>query len=416
MRTSGQRATAADQVGIPDPRVFLAVDNCFASKRWTDPIEWMELVRELGLSFVEASADTEADPLYCGEEYMTDWVEEVLRAQRHTGVSVVNLYSGHGTYSSLGLGHTDPRVRRRIMERWLRPMVRYAAKLSCGLGFYCHAFPDRVLQDPERYAAAVEGIYEQLGELAGYASAQGLASISVEQMYSPHQIPWTIAGARELLAEVHRRSGAACYVTIDTGHQSGQHRFLRPSPSAIAAAAGRAARTGEPSELWLGPRTAAERFEECIRKRPDDQGRDIREIVRQLERFPFLFGQQDDTDTYVWIRALGCFSPIMHLQQVIGSHSSHLPFTEDTNRRGSIRAESVLKALAKAYQQPEPNGFPPRCRDLFLTLEIFAAPAETPGEILGKIRASVRYWRRFIPGDGMTLSELAATTLANGGT
>lgn len=417
-RTSEQPVRAADQGTTSDPRVFLAVDNCFASKRWTKPVEWMELVREIGLGSVEASADTEADPLYCGEEYMTDWVKEVKRAERRTGVKVVNLYSGHGTYATLGLGHTDPRVRRRMMERWLKPMVRSAAKLGSGLGFYCHAFPDQVLQDPKEYARAMEEIYEQLDELALYASAQGLRSISVEQMYSPHQIPWTIAGARELLVEVHRRSGAAFYVTIDTGHQVAQQKFLRPSYREIAEAAARSIRTRKPSELWLGARTAVERFEACLRMRPGarDREREIREIVQLLERFPYLFSRQEDAETYAWIRTIGCYSPIMHLQQVTSSHSAHLPFTEDMNQRGSIKADRVLEALAQAYRQPACDRFPPRCRDLYLTLEIFAGPAETSEEIVRKIRASVEYWRSYVPRDGMNLSELLPTTRANGGT
>src|SRR5208337_321025 len=95
------------------PRVYLAIDNCFASKRWTQPMEWMEFVQRAGLNHVEASADTEADPLSCGEEYMKDWTEEVARCEKSTGVKVVNLYSGHGTYTTLGLCHTDKRVRQR---------------------------------------------------------------------------------------------------------------------------------------------------------------------------------------------------------------------------------------------------------------------------------------------------------------
>src|SRR5208283_4669039 len=124
------------------PRIHLAIDNCFASKRWTEPREWLDLCGSMGLKYVEASADTEADPLYMGSEYMEDWTAEVARCEQDSGVKVVNLYSGHGTYTTLGLAHHDRRVRDRIRDLWLRPMLAAAEKLHAGLGFFCHAFPD----------------------------------------------------------------------------------------------------------------------------------------------------------------------------------------------------------------------------------------------------------------------------------
>ena len=62
-----------------DPKIYLAIDNCFASKRWTQPREWMRVIRELGLTGVEASADAECDPLYMGAEFTRDWIEDVKR-------------------------------------------------------------------------------------------------------------------------------------------------------------------------------------------------------------------------------------------------------------------------------------------------------------------------------------------------
>lgn len=48
---------------------------------------------------------------------------------------------------------------------------------------------------------------------------------------------------------------------------------------------------------------------------------------------------------------------------------------------------------------------PPPCKDLYLTLEIFAGTSEMNANILYKMRESVRYWRQFIPYDGIPLSE-----------
>ena len=141
---------------MTDPRIHLAIDNCFASKRWTDPLDWARIVQQLGLRCVEASADNECDPLYADPGYLRDWLGEVQSACKETGVRVVNLYSGHGTYTTLGLAHPDRRNQERILNQWLKVMIANAAQLGAGLGFFCHAFNERILQDPLAYAKAEE--------------------------------------------------------------------------------------------------------------------------------------------------------------------------------------------------------------------------------------------------------------------
>ena len=89
------------------PRIYLAIDNCVFYKRWTRPDEWAEKIFHLGLRYIEASADTELDPLYMGKYYLRDWVESVRDAEQKYGVKGCNLYSGQGTYTTLGLALMD---------------------------------------------------------------------------------------------------------------------------------------------------------------------------------------------------------------------------------------------------------------------------------------------------------------------
>ncbi|NJO84841.1 MAG: hypothetical protein HC828_20135 [Blastochloris sp.] len=44
------------------PRLYLAIDNCFALNDWTRPAEWMQLMADMGVRYAEVSADTECDP------------------------------------------------------------------------------------------------------------------------------------------------------------------------------------------------------------------------------------------------------------------------------------------------------------------------------------------------------------------
>ena len=67
-----------------DPILNLGIDNCFASKHWTLPEQWCELIAGLGLQYIEASADTECDPLYMGLDYTEDWITRVRLAWRRT--------------------------------------------------------------------------------------------------------------------------------------------------------------------------------------------------------------------------------------------------------------------------------------------------------------------------------------------
>jgi D-erythrulose 1-phosphate 3-epimerase len=389
------------------PRVYLAIDNCFASKRWTRPREWLELVRELGLGYVEASADTEADPLYCGEPYMEDWARDVARNEKATGVKVVNLYSGHGTYTTLGLGHTDARVRQRMLDQWITPMIRLAARLDAGLGFFCHAFPISALQGPDEYRGAIENLYGQLSQVARFASEQGVTSVGVEQMYSPHQWPWTIAGGKDLVRRVSEK-GAPLYLTLDTGHQTGQRRFLRPGPRAIRDAASGATGADAEGGMWLGPESLNAFFEARRARREGISGEDLAFVEREMDRFPSIFSAPEDGDTYSWLESLGCYAPIVHLQQVTGSSSAHQAFTASANAKGIIHPEKVLGALRRSFLQPPEKDLPKRVESIYLTLEIFAGTAERPSEIVGKIRESVAYWRQFIRQDGARLDELPA--------
>ena len=51
---------------------------------------------------------------------------------------------------------------------------------------------------------------------------------------------------------------------------------------------------------------------------------------------------------------------------------------------------------------------PAPCEEIVLTLEPFIATAANVYDFLDDLEQSVRYWRRFLPRDGMTLQEAAA--------
>ncbi len=387
---------------MKDPKIYLAIDNCFGSKRWTEPREWMDTIKSLGLYYVEASADTECDPLYMGDEYMAEWIEKVNTASAETGVKVANLYSGHGTYATLGLAHTDAGVRDRFLNRWLKPMVKEAKGVGAGLGFFCHAFSDSVLQDAHRYVEFKENLINDLADLTKYAKSIDCGPIGVEQMYSPHQIPWTVDGAYEMMSEVYKRSGAPFYITIDVGHQSGQRKFTRLSREEIAAEHKKWLAGDNLPTLWLGTVKAFEIFENATETTEEM----LDAVETEMNSHEYMFAPYKDGDPYEWLEKLGAYSPIVHLQQTNGTSSGHQPFTPECNERGIIKGEKVLAALKKAYARTDDPDMPEKCDEIMLTLEPFTGTADINRTALSKLRETVAYWRQFVPEDGMRLSEL----------
>lgn len=392
---------------MKSPKIYLAIDNCFASKRWTKPAEWIGVVRDLGLSYVEASADNECDPLYTTPDYIKDWLDDIKTAGEKTGVRVANLYSGHGTYTTLGLSHTDVRVRERMLRDWLMPMSRTASALDAGFGFYCHAFPDAVLQNSAEYSKTEEQLYDSLAILMRYVAECGSRITCIEQMYTPHQIPWTIETTQKLLREVYKRSGQFMYITIDTGHQSGQRKFVRPNSSRIREMIALYKSGERVNNLWFGPKTAYELFHKAYSS-GHNTDHYVEAIESEMDKYPYLFSQYEDGDSFRWLERLGCYSPIIHLQQTDGTSSSHYPFTAEYNQKGIITADKVLHAIQKSYALKQETNMPPPCNEIYLTLEIFSGTSEMNTDIIKKLEESVEYWRRFLPKDGMYLDELCA--------
>lgn len=391
-----------------DPKVYLGIDNCCAAKRWIRPAEWMKMIKGLGLRYIEASADTECDPLYMGPDFTRDWIEDVRHWEKELDMKVVNVYSGHGTYVTSGIAHYDPRVAERFRNEWVKPQMDTANALGAGFGFFAHGFEELLLQDHGLYMEKLDELYDALADIARYARKIGMKYAGVEQMYSPHQPPWTIEGAGTLLREVYRRSGGApFYITADLGHMNGQQYFTRPDADRIRECIARA-RAGAPlRRAWLGTARARGFCMDAANGLMDESSA-VQAILADVQANPQLFAAPIDWDIGAWMRTLGCYSPIVHLQQSDGKSSPHWPFSKEFNLRGVVRAEDVLSALVESYAQPDDPEMPPKCEEIILTFEPFISTAGCTYDLIDDMKESVAYWRRWIPRDGMKLSEIQA--------
>ncbi len=374
------------------PRIHLAIDNCFAIKRWIEPKEWMKLVKDLGdIRLIQASTDNEIDPSHNTEEFREYWIAEVKKYEEELDLELVSLYSGYATYRTVGIASQMKSKRRAMIERYFKPVVDIAQKLGAQVGNTLSAFSENALQDPTLYETVNRHIEDSLIHMTGYAGQKGVP-FSYEQMYTPTQGMWTIEGCMESMRSVYQATGYPMYVTIDTAHQAGQGLFMKPSLEEIM----EMQRVGHTDPFRL-PATVEE-LVLC--------GQDPKKIIEILETYEYWFASPSDRDVFEWFSALGCYSPLVHLQQTDGTYSAHRPFIDVYNERGIIKPEAILKAIARSYESEEKELMPPKVKDIYLTFEIFFGITDSPKKIIRDLKESIAYWRKSIPRDGLMLNEL----------
>ena len=200
-------------------------------------------------------------------------------------------------------------------------------------------------------------------------------------MYTPHQVPWTIESARRMLRWIHQYKGSNFYLTIDTGHQSGQYKFRRPTLETIREAMETVKADDRVEHVYLGCDKAYQTALEMAEK-GESAEKILDAVAAANERYPYLFSTETD-----------------------GKSSAHQPFDEKCNAAGIIKGEKLLPAIAEAYRRNFAD-MPEKCPEICLTLEVFAGTAELPVDILNKVKDSAAYWRQFIPEDGIPLDEL----------
>ncbi len=384
-----------------NPRIHIGIDNCFALKRWTTPAEWARVVRELGMRYIECVPDLEAEPLLTPDDYRRDWVEAVCEAQAKEGVQTVMLYSNNTTYDTVGFAHPDKRVRDNIVDKWFENFCRLAEGIGADIGYFVHGLPENILFNKEARHEAQENVVDCMSRINRIAEKHGIDKVALEQMYTPHQPPFTIDTMIALMQTLKKRSGKALYVTEDVGHHC--PFYNRPDADALRRAYLRYKEDGY-VEVWLGSLRALELFKAERGERLSEDT--IKAIEAEMDENPGMFATERDNDCYEWLREIGCYSPIIHMQQTDGTFSSHAGFTRANNEKGKIHPIKVLEAIRESYAAPERPDMPEKCEDIYLIQEVYMSTKEVGYQGLHRIQESTDYLRKFIPKDGMRLSEL----------
>lgn len=391
------------------PKIYLVLDNCFAIKRWIKPSEWLKIIKEIGFTYVQASTDNEFDPIFFPKNYSMEWLEEVKKEEKATGLKVINFYTGYQTYRTAGLAHYDYRVKEMLIEKWFKPLIRRAADLKVkGIGFHIFALTDEVLQDKDKYLETSEIITDSLAEISKYAYKNNKIQISIEQMYAPHQPPWTIKGTFDYLRKIYNKYKIPVYVTIDVGHMVGQKKFLRPSKQYIMDNFKNFFKNNEEQHIWLGGDSVYALWDKLKNsiKSEEQIEKVAEEISKEMDKYPYFFSDNDDSNIHKWIEELAVYSPIIHMQQTNGIVSNHAAFTRENNKFGVVKGKLLLESIAKSFEKQRDKNLPPSVEDIYLSFEIFSSNIDTKREIIYRLKETLEYWRKFIPQDGMSLEKL----------
>lgn len=388
--------------GTIDPRIHLGIDNCIAIKRWTTPMEWGTVIRNMGLRYVEAVPDLECEPLLTPDSYRQDYIREVQRMQDELGIKVVMCYSNNSTYDTIGFSHPDQRVRDRLVDVWFKKFIEMAATIGSDIGYYVQATPESMLYSKEGRKHAADLAFECMVRVNRMAGKAGIPHVALEQMYTPHQPPFTIDGMRKAMLEVTKESGVPLYVTEDVGHHC--PHYMKPTADQLQHACKRYTEDGY-IELWLGSLEAVELFKRFAGKGLMTSS-EIEALEETFAENSDQFTAERDTDCYAWLSELGAWSPVIHLQQTDGTHSSHAPFLPDNNKKGIIHPVRILESLAECYARQSQSGMPPKCQDIYLIQELYLKTRDIGYQGLHTMKASTDYLRQYIPSDGMRLSEL----------
>ena len=313
------------------PKIYLTMDNSFATKRWTKPDEWARVIRELGVSCVEASADTEADPFYCGEDYLLGGSTKVLRRPvearraggqllhrlhdlshsragaprpRHQGADRERLAEGDGPHCLAGQGGAGILHPRLLRERAAGSCaLRRRARRSCTTTWprwpATRGRSGRSRSSWSRCTPRTSSRGPSRGRFATCARSHAAAAF-------PHTWPWT-RGTRQ-----------------DSGCSSGPTR--EPSSEALA---------GQGPEPYLGPDSAFASSRQAPRRRPAAQKDAVARIETEMDRFPHLFARRADCDLYGWLQRWAATPPSFTCSRPTGCPRRTCPSRRRTTRRAS---------------------------------------------------------------------------------
>jgi D-erythrulose 1-phosphate 3-epimerase len=196
---------------------MFGVNLSFAVKRWPEPEVWAALVRqELGVELVQFSFDL-LDPWW-PEALSRPLAKRVRAAVAAEGLSLHSAFVGLAAYTYNGLLHPDAEGRRAA-ELWFERASDLAAEMGAPalggpVGGVSVAQGAQTPTDTRHY----DEFIRVFGKLTSYAKRAGLEAWLIEPTPLKRELPWTVAGAQQLLRDLEGVAALPVQYVLDVGH------------------------------------------------------------------------------------------------------------------------------------------------------------------------------------------------------
>jgi D-erythrulose 1-phosphate 3-epimerase len=175
--------------------VKLGINTGFALNRFPLPEEWMKIICDLGLRYVQLTADLINPSL--GKEIVSDHVHRINILAREYNIKIDSIMTGAFTRVN-HFSHPDPEVRQHWMT-WFKQFIDMgvalgATNMSSHFGIISHYD----LRNSERRAKVEQQTIAAWKELAVYAKSKGMLYLSWEPMSVQREYGETIAETKRL--------------------------------------------------------------------------------------------------------------------------------------------------------------------------------------------------------------------------
>jgi sugar phosphate isomerase/epimerase len=263
----------------------LGISTNFAIKRWSNPEDWIQIVKEeLDLDMIQYSFD-QFDPRGYPES-LAKYTDRVRNTCARHGVSIHSTFTGLSIYPHNLMMHPLEEGRRDGTD-WFEK----AFAMTKALGADAIGGPYGGMDLPTYQSVAsreeMKGLADQLFvDLLELAPRYGIKTFYWEQTPIMREGPVDMSGTLAHLERINamRRPGSAAFaLCLDVGHAISPDA---PNP--------------------------------------------------------------EDKDLYQWLERLAPYAPIIHLQQTDGRYDRHWPFTGEYNAKGIVEADRVLSAIRRS--------------------------------------------------------------------
>jgi sugar phosphate isomerase/epimerase len=199
-------------------KIHLGINNCFAVKRWPEPLRWGGIVREtLGLQLVQFSLDL-LDPR-TEESGRREMLEQIRAACGEYELRLSSVFTGLAAYSSNMLLHPSHLMRMDALA-WYERAIELSGELGgTAAGGHWGALSCQDYADSNRREYLEEFLFEALGYLADVAKQAGLQRLLWEPMPLFREAPATIREAERLHGKANRNTAVPIDFCLDLGHQ-----------------------------------------------------------------------------------------------------------------------------------------------------------------------------------------------------